>query len=75
MLMWFSEMSFRGLPFHPDDPPNTIVKIVDDTLLFTKSEARKIQTIVENMFEQFGDRVCDAAYPIFMNAFGLRLDA
>ncbi len=75
MLTWFSEMSFRGLLFHPDDPPNTIVKIVDGTPLFSKSEARKIRTIVENMFEQFGDRVYDAAYPIFMNAFGLRLDA
>ena len=75
MLTWFSEMSVRGLLFHPDDPPSTIVEIVDDTPLFAKSEARKIQAIIDNMFEQFGDTVYEAAYPIFMKAFGLPLDA
>ena len=75
MLIWFSEMSIRGLLFHPEDRPQDIVSIDDGKPLFSESECQKINRILDAMFDQFGDRVCEAAYPVFMNRMGQRLDA
>ncbi|MDD5273104.1 MAG: hypothetical protein PHU14_10330 [Methylovulum sp.] len=75
MLMWFSEMSVRGLMFHPDDAPETMVSIATDEKIFTDDECNKIGGILSEMFSQFNDDVYDAAYPIFMKCIGMRLDA
>ena len=75
MLIWFASMSERGLLFHPDDPPETIVKIDTGEALFSPSEARILTDIIGEMFDQFGDEVYEAAYPIFMKRMGIRLDA
>ena len=75
MLLWFSEMSVRDLLFHPDDPPKTIYSIATGKRLFNKRECRAVERILSDMFEEFGDDVYAAAYPIFMHRMGIRLDA
>lgn len=75
MLTWFAEMSVRGLLFCPSDPPEDIIVNATGELLFTCEEAVEVGVIIDGLFETFGDLVHDAAYPVFMKAFGQRLDA
>ncbi len=75
MLMWFSEMSVRGLLFHPDDAPESIESFDSNEKCFTENECNKLDRILCNMFEQFGNDVYEAAYPIFMKCAGWKLDA
>jgi len=75
MLNWFATMSVRRLLFHPDDPADQIYEIASGNRTFTPAESRKSQEIVNTMFELHGDKVYEAAYPIFMKCMGLRLDA
>ena len=66
MSLWFSKMSEHDLLFHPDDPPEEIESIESGELMFSVSECEKLNAILDNMFQQFGDKVYDAAYPFFM---------
>lgn len=66
MTRWFSEMSLRGLLFHPEDRPADIVDIATSKPFFTRNECEELKTILDDMFERFGDGVCEAAYPVFM---------
>ena len=75
MLKWFSELSVRDLLFHPDDDPGDLVDIGTGKLIFSRAEARHLRGTVAEMFDQHGDQVYEAAYPIFMNKMGIRLDA
>ena len=75
MLMWFSEMQVRGLLFHPDDDPADIIQISDSTATFVAPEVETARTILAEMFELHSENVYEAAYPIFMNAMGIQLDA
>ncbi len=75
MLAWFAEMSVRELLFHPEDRPEDIIVIGNDEPMFNDDECQQLSLILESMFEQFGDMVCEAAYPIFMKRMGLPLDA
>jgi len=75
MLTWFAEMSVRELLFHPEDRPQDIINIANGEPFFSEYECSKLTTILSSMYEQFGDDVCNAAYPIFMNRMGLPLDA
>lgn len=71
MSRWFSEMALRGLLFHPEDRPSDVIRVATGKPLFTKPECRKLDSIMGEMFERFGDGVCAAAYPIFMKEAGL----
>lgn len=73
MVGWFDEMALRGLLFHPEDAPASIIRIATGEPLFTASEGRKFDGILAAMFDKFGDGVCEAAYPVFMQAAGLPL--
>lgn len=75
MLLWFATMSDRGLLFHPDDPADQIYDIVSGQPTFSPDESSKAQKILKKMFNQFGDKVYEAAYPVFMKCMGLRLDS
>jgi len=75
MLFWFATMSVRELLFHPDDPAENIYNIATGEPTFTSAESRKANTILETMFNRFGDEVYEAAYPIFMKRMGIQLDA
>jgi hypothetical protein len=75
MLYWFASMSERGLLFHTDDPADEIFVIATGEPMFSSAESRKANAVLEAMFNQFGDEVYEAAYPIFMKRMGIQLDA
>lgn len=70
ILVWFSEMSVRGLLFHPDDDPSEIFSIADGTKLFSDKEAAELRSTVAEMFRLRGDEVYEAGLPIFRATFG-----
>lgn len=74
MSRWFSEMALRGLLFHPEDRPRDIINLETHKRTFTRGECVKLDGIMADMFERFGDGVCAAAYPVFMKQMGLRAD-
>lgn len=67
---WFDEVSLRGLLFHPEDRPADIADIVTGEPLFTERECADLDVILGEMFDCFGNDVCETAYPIFMKAAG-----
>jgi len=74
-LMWFSELNQRGILFHPDDDPAQIVTITTGERTFSDVEICQARSAIGNLFLELGDAVYEAAYPVFQNALGLRLDA
>ena len=70
MLVWFSEMSARGLLYHPDDDPAEIISISSGTRLFSDEEAAMLRSTVAEMFELKGDEVYEAGLPIFRATLG-----
>lgn len=70
MSRWFSEMSLRGLLFHPEDKPCDIISNASGEPLFQSDECTKLDAIMAEMFDRFGDEVCETACPIFMKAAG-----
>ncbi len=75
MLWWFAEMSKRDLLFHPDDAPDQIVNINTGAPTFSPDECTTLEAVISRMFNEFGDEVHAAAYPIFMKAAGEHLDS
>ena len=75
MSRWFAEMSLRGLLFHPEDAPRSIITIATGERVFTSDECVKLDGVMAEMFDLCGDDVCEVAYPIFMKAAGVRLAA
>jgi hypothetical protein len=75
-LLWFSEMQCNGLLFHPEDDPADIVVITDNERMFSNAEVQELRFLLGELEENLGhDKMIEAAYPIFMNAVGLQLDA
>ena len=75
-LFWFSEMQCSKLLFHPEDDPADIIKIASGEHLFTDGEVQELRFLLNELENDLGhDRLIEAAYPIFMNAFGNQLDA
>lgn len=75
-LMWFSELHSSDLLFHPEDDPDQIFKISDNSKTFSVREVRELRLILDDLENAIGhDDVVSAAYPIFMSAFGLKLNA
>ncbi len=75
-LIWFSRMQCEGMLFHPEDDPADIVRAEDGARVFTASEVDVLRQRISRMETALGhDAMIEAAYPLFMNAFGLRLDA
>jgi hypothetical protein len=74
-LLWFSEMQCSSLLFHPEDDPADIVLISNSERMFSDAEVLELRFLMDEMGNALGhDQVIEAAYPIFMNACGLRLD-
>lgn len=75
-LQWFSEMQCQNLLFHPEDDPAEIVRISDGTRTFSSQEVMELSFVLKELEAGIGhDKMIEAAYPIFMNAGGIRLDA
>lgn len=71
MQTWFGELDQTDLLFHPDDLPQDIVEISSGEPLFTSEESNTLEGIIAEMFDLFGDRVYEAAYPYFMSRMKL----
>lgn len=75
-LLWFSELQCNGLLFHPEDDPSEIFRFADDERMFSDTEVQELRFLLDELDENLGhDRMIEAAYPIFMNAVGIQLDA
>jgi len=75
-LIWFSEMQCQKLPFHPEDDLAEIIRIADDKPTFLKQEVKEIRFLMEKLEKGIDhEQVVEAAYPIFLNACGIQLDA
>ena len=70
MLLWFSEMSVRGLLFHPDDDPAEIISTRSGARLFSDAEAVVLRATIAEMFELQGEDVYEAGMPIFRATLG-----
>ena len=75
-LLWFSEMQCGNLLFHPEDDPAEIIRISNGERLFSDGEVNELRFLLGELEEGIGhEKVIEAAYPIFMKAFGNQLDA
>lgn len=75
-LMWFSQMHCGNLLFHPEDDPADIIRISSGERLFSAGKVSELRSVLEKLEDEIGlEQVIEAAYPIFMNACGIRLDA
>lgn len=75
-LMWFSEMQCSELLFHLEDDPADIIRISNGEQMFSTNEVSELRFVLNELEKGLGhEKVIEAAYPIFMNAFGNRLDA
>lgn len=75
-LMWFSEMQCQSLLFHPEDDPAEIIRISDGARFFSDVEVAELQFLLGELDTNLGhEKMIEAAYPVFMNAFGIKLDA
>ncbi len=75
-LLWFSEMQCSNLLFHPEDDSADIIRISSGERLFSENEVNEIRFVLTELEEGLGhEKVIEAAYPIYMNAFGNQLDA
>lgn len=75
-LLWFSEMQCSKLLFHPEDDPADIIRSSSGEQMFSADEVNELRFVLNELDEKLGhEKVIEAAYPIFMNAFGNQLDA
>lgn len=75
-LLWFSEMQCSKLLFHPEDDPADIIRIQSGERAFSDVEVNELRFLLNELEENLGhEKVIEAAYPIFMKAFGNQLDA
>ena len=75
-LLWFSEMQCASILFNPDADPADIIVIKTGERMFSDAENFELRNIIDTLDLKLGhDTVIEAAYPIFMNAMGIQLDA
>lgn len=75
-LTWFSEMQCEGLLFHPENDPADIISIADNTPVFSAREVKEVRILIGQLDKGLGhELMIEAAYPVFMRACGVRLDA
>ena len=75
-LLWFSEMQCGNLLFHPEVDPAEIIRISNGERLFSDGEVNELRFLLGELEDGIGHKkVIEAAYPIFMKAFGNQLDA
>lgn len=67
MRDWFQAMDGRGLLFHPEDSPETVIAVSTGQTLFTEVEAQEARAALSAMVAQHGhEAMMSAAYPVFM---------
>ena len=64
-LMWFSELQYSDLLFHPEDDPDQIFNISDNSKTFSACEVQELRWVLDELEDEIGhDDVVSAAYPI-----------
>ena len=75
-LMWFSELQCQQLLFHPEEDPADIIRIADNTPLFSTREVEEVRFLIGELDKGLGhEKMIEAAYPVFMIVCGAQLDA
>jgi hypothetical protein len=75
-LLWFSEMQCRDLLFHPEDDPADVIRVADGTRTFSASEQEELRLLLSELERELGhEQMIEAAYPVFMRAAGIQLNA
>jgi len=75
-LLWFSELQCSNLMFHPEDDPADIIRIQNGERLFTDAEVEELRLLLDEVERGLGhEKMIEAAYPIFMHACGIQMDA
>lgn len=75
-LLWFSEMQCSNLLFHPENDPADIIRISSGERTFSDGEVTELRFLLNELEEGIGhEKMIEAAYPIFMKACGIQLDA
>jgi hypothetical protein len=69
-------MQCNSLLFHPEDDPADIIRIASGERLFSDAEVSELNFLLNELEQALGhEKMIEAAYPIFMNACGIQLDA
>lgn len=75
-LMWFSQLQEQDLLFHPEGDLVEIVQISNNLPTFTSAEISELHFLMNELEDVIGhEQVIEAAYPAFMSAFSLPIDA
>ena len=61
MDAWFRQMADRALLFHPDDSPKSIEDIKTGDRMFTDSESRDLEGILNRFADKHGSAMYDIA--------------
>jgi hypothetical protein len=74
--MWFLQLQEQDLLFHPEDDPVDIVQISNGLPTFTSSEISELHFLMDELEDGIGhEQVIEAAYPAFISAFSLPVNA
>ena len=75
-MTWFAELQSQSLLFHPEDDPAEVIAIPSGEPFFSKKEVDELRFLIGELDSALGhEKMIEAAYPIFMHACGMRLDA
>lgn len=70
MFAWWHDMAEKGLAFHPDDPPSSIVFIETGKPMFSKGARSKLEGTFCRMHELHGGRIYDAGFEALKERLG-----
>lgn len=68
--IWWQTMAKRGLAFHPDDAPETIVYMQTGKPCFTPKACERLETIISRMIELHGEHVYSVGQSAIMEQLG-----
>ena len=74
MNRWFKQMYLSGLLFHPDEPAESIINIASGQPSFTPAECIQLNSAIQLMFDNHGDRVYSVCLKYFHMAMGIKPD-
>ncbi|MDP2257657.1 MAG: hypothetical protein Q8K05_16680 [Polaromonas sp.] len=68
-LAWLTTLHKEGMLFCLDDDPRDILKISDDSRLFTDDEATEVSGILNRLFIKLGDELHGLAFEVISRTF------
>lgn len=71
---WLTALHKRELLFCLDSDPRDVVKISDDSRLFTDEEAIELSAILEKLFLKRGDELHELAFEVVSRTFHTRAE-